>query len=192
VSPIRLLQVSNIPELAKIAHDAGAKLMVDNTFTPMIFTPAMLGADLVVYSMTKFINGKNDCVAGAICGSAEFVSINFRMLTTELSMLLGTGARPAPLLFYSEKPEYIAYQDETAQQKRTIPCRKLIKTGLKTRLSGLAKHPQYELHKTMMNEEYGFGGMMAIDFGTMGNAYAVMQRMQEADVGYLAVSLGLF
>ena len=58
-----LLQVSNIPELAKIAHEAGAKLMVDNTFTPMIFTPAMLGADLVVYSMTKFINGKNDLIS---------------------------------------------------------------------------------------------------------------------------------
>ena len=68
----------------------------------------------------------------------------------------------------------------------------LIKTGLKLTYPGLKTHPQHELHKNMMNEEYGFGGMMAIDFGTMGNAYAVMQRMQEAGVGYLAVSLGYF
>jgi len=56
----------------------------------------------------------------------------------------------------------------------------------------LQKHPQYELHKTMMNNEFGFGGMLAIDFGTMENAYVVMQKMQEAGVGYLAVSLGYF
>jgi methionine-gamma-lyase len=66
------------------------------------------------------------------------------------------------------------------------------KMGLKIIYPGLPKHPQYELHKTMMNTEYGFGGMLAIDFGTMKNAYAVMQKMQEADVGYLAVSLGYF
>ena len=68
-----LLQVSDIPKLAEIAHQNGTLLMVDNTFTPMIMSPARMGADIVVYSMTKFINGKNDCVAGAICGSRKFV-----------------------------------------------------------------------------------------------------------------------
>ena len=53
-----LLQVSDIPELSRIAHRNKALLMVDNTFTPMIMSPARLGADIVVYSMTKFINGK--------------------------------------------------------------------------------------------------------------------------------------
>jgi methionine-gamma-lyase len=47
--------------------------MVDNTFTPLIMAPALHGADIVVYSMTKFINGKNDCVAGAICASKKFI-----------------------------------------------------------------------------------------------------------------------
>ena len=64
-----LLQVSDIPALAEIAKRHSIKLMVDNTFTPMILSPARLSADIVVYSMTKFINGKNDCVAGAICSS---------------------------------------------------------------------------------------------------------------------------
>src|SRR4030043_1262091 len=63
-----LLQVSDIPALSGIAKIHGIKLMVDNTFSPLIMTPADLGADFVVYSLTKFINGKNDCVAGAICG----------------------------------------------------------------------------------------------------------------------------
>jgi len=69
-----LLQVSDIPSLSSIARKNGVILMVDNTFSPMMISPARLGADIVVYSMTKFINGKNDCVAGAICGSAEFIN----------------------------------------------------------------------------------------------------------------------
>ena len=69
-----LLRICNVGELRKIADKFGAKLIVDNTFTPMIFTPHRLGAHIVVYSMTKFINGKNDCVAGAICGDNEFIN----------------------------------------------------------------------------------------------------------------------
>lgn len=88
-----LLQVSDIPELAKIAHDHQAKVMVDNTFTPMIFSPAELGADFVVYSMTKFINGKNDCVAGAICGSNEFIS-QLSNVNDGTAMLLGPVLDP--------------------------------------------------------------------------------------------------
>ena len=69
-----LLRIANLPELSKIAHAAGAKLLVDNTFTPMIFSPYRLGADVVIYSMTKYVNGMNDCVAGAICGSADYIN----------------------------------------------------------------------------------------------------------------------
>jgi methionine-gamma-lyase len=68
----------------------------------------------------------------------------------------------------------------------------LSKAGLKLTYPGLPNHPQHEIHKSMMNEEFGFGGMLAIDFGTMENAYAVMQKMQDAGIGYLAVSLGYF
>jgi methionine-gamma-lyase len=64
--------------------------------------------------------------------------------------------------------------------------------GLKVIYPGLKNHPQFELHKATMNKEYGFGGMLALDFETMENAYSIMQKMQEADVGYLAVSLGYF
>ncbi|MBQ6683416.1 MAG: aminotransferase class I/II-fold pyridoxal phosphate-dependent enzyme, partial [Bacteroidales bacterium] len=69
-----LLRIANVPELSKMAHAVGAKLIVDNTFTPMIFSPCQLGADVTVYSMTKYVNGTNDCVAGAICGSAEYIN----------------------------------------------------------------------------------------------------------------------
>ena len=68
----------------------------------------------------------------------------------------------------------------------------LSKAGLMLSYPGLENHPQHELHKSLMNEEYGFGGMLAIDFGTVDKANQVMQKMQHADVGYLAVSLGYF
>jgi len=88
-----MLQISDIPALAEIAHAKDIKLMVDNTFTPMIISPAKLGADVVVYSMTKFINGKNDCVAGAICGSVEFIS-SLIDVNNGTSMLLGPVLDP--------------------------------------------------------------------------------------------------
>jgi methionine-gamma-lyase len=71
-------------------------------------------------------------------------------------------------------------------------AKELEKAGLKISYPGLKNHPQHELHLSLMNEEFGFGGMLAIDFGTVEKAHQIMQKMQQADVGYLAVSLGYF
>jgi methionine-gamma-lyase len=68
----------------------------------------------------------------------------------------------------------------------------LSKSGLTIIYPGLETHPQHELHTKLMNEGFGYGGMLAIDFGTVSMANQVMQRMQESDIGYLAVSLGYF
>lgn len=186
-----LLQVSNIPELAKIAHKAGAKLMVDNTFTPMIFSPAILGADLVVYSMTKFINGKNDCVAGAICGSAEFIN-QLSNVNDGTAMLLGPVLDPLRSSSILKNLNTLHLRMQKHSANALFLAENLEKAGIKVVYPGLKNHPQYELHKNLMNAEFGFGGMLAIDFETMENAYRVMQNMQNADVGYLAVSLGYF
>ena len=186
-----LLQVSNIPELAKIAHDAGALLMVDNTFTPMIFTPAMLGADLVVYSMTKFINGKNDCVAGAICGNTDFIN-QLSNVNDGTAMLLGPVLDPFRSSSILKNLNTLHIRMKQHSKNAQYLAENLTALGVKLTYPGLKSHPQHDLHKSMMNEEFGFGGMMAIDFGNMENAYVVMQKLQEAGVGYLAVSLGYF
>jgi methionine-gamma-lyase len=186
-----LLQVSNIPELAKIAHKASAKLMVDNTFTPMIFSPAILGADLVVYSMTKFINGKNDCVAGAICGSHEFIN-QLSNVNNGTAMLLGPVLDPLRSSSILKNLNTLHIRMKQHSKNAIFLAENFDKMNLKVIYPGLKNHPQYELHKIMMNQEYGFGGMLTLDFKTMENAYAIMQKMQEADVGYLAVSLGYF
>ncbi|KAJ4967157.1 hypothetical protein NE237_019006 [Protea cynaroides] len=60
------LIIANLPELCRIAHDKGVKVVVDNTFTPMILSPARLGADIIVHSLTKYISGGADVIAGTM------------------------------------------------------------------------------------------------------------------------------
>ncbi len=67
-----------------------------------------------------------------------------------------------------------------------------IKIGLKVKYPGLSSHPEHEILKSMMNDGYGFGGILAIDLVNAEDANAVMEEMQCRGVGYLAVSLGYF
>ena len=186
-----LLQVSDIPELAKIANDSGAKLMVDNTFTPMIFSPAELGADIVVYSMTKFLNGKNDCVAGAICGSAEFVN-QLSNVNDGTAMLLGPVLDPLRSSGILKNLNTLHIRMKQHSKNASYLAEKMEQHKLTVIYPGLKNHPQHNLHKKLMNNEFGFGGMLAIDLDTEKNANRFMQKMQQAGVGYLAVSLGYF
>lgn len=186
-----LLQVSDIPELAKIAHSAGAKLMVDNTFTPMIFSPAELGADFVVYSMTKFINGKNDCVAGAICGSNDFIA-QLSDVNNGTAMLLGPVLDPLRSSSILKNLHTLHLRMKQHSSNALFVAEKLEALGLKVKYPGLLSHPQHELHSKLMNKEFGFGGLLSIDFETEKNANQIMFKMQQAGVGYLAVSLGYF
>lgn len=186
-----LLQVSDIPKLAEIAHENGSLLMVDNTFTPMIMSPARLGADIVVYSMTKFINGKNDCVAGAICGSKQFIN-DLSNVNNGTAMLLGPVLDPLRSASIHKNLHTLHLRIKQHSKNAQYLAEELSKAGLKLSYPGLKNHPQHELHKRLMNEEFGYGGMLAIDFGTVAKANQVMQKMQQADVGYLAVSLGYF
>lgn len=186
-----LLQVSDLPALADMAHKRGVKLMVDNTFTPMIITPSQWGADLVVYSMTKFINGKNDCIAGAICGTAEFI----RALTNVndgTAMLLGPVLDPLRSSLVLKNIHTLHLRMRQHGSNALYLASRLKEAGLKVIYPGLKDHPQHELHRKLMNEGYGFGGIIAVDFETVGRANQVMQKMQEAGVGFLAVSLGYF
>ena len=186
-----LLQVSDIPELAKIAHNSGALLMVDNTFTPMIISPKLLGADLVVYSMTKFINGKNDCVAGAICGSHEFVD-QLSNVNDGTAMLLGPVLDPLRSSSILKNLNTLHIRMKQHSKNAQYVAEKFQKEGLKINYPGLKNHSQHELHKSLMNEEFGFGGILSIDLKTLKDANNFMKKMQDAGVGYLAVSLGYF
>lgn len=186
-----LLEIADIPALSKIAGERAIQLIVDNTFSPMILSPLRLGADIVVHSLTKFINGTSDCVAGCVCSSQEFIN-RLTDVNSGASMLLGPvldSFRSASLRKnlhtlhirmqkHSENAMYLATQFE--------------KLGLKVFYPGLVSHRQHNRMKEIMNPGFGFGGMLAIDVGDEKTANKVMAKMQEEKVGYLAVSLGYF
>ncbi len=186
-----MLQVSDIPTLAKLTGENGIKLVVDNTFTPLIISPFLLGADIVVYSMTKFINGKNDCVAGAICASDEFIAA-ISDVNTGTAMLLGPVLDPLRSSSILKNLATLHIRMQKHGENAMYLAKKFKEIGLKFNYPGLAEHPGHELLKTLMNARYGFGGMIAIDVGTAEIAAPFMEKMQEAGIGYHAVSLGYF
>lgn len=186
-----LLQISNLPELAKIAHANNAKLVCDNTFTPLIVTPHNYGVDVVIYSLTKFINGKNDCVAGAICSTTEFIN-SLADVNCGTAMLLGPVLDPKISSSILKNMHTLHIRMIQHSKNAMFLAKHFKDLGIKFNYPGLPNHPDHELLKSMMNSEYGFGGMIAIDMGTAEKANAIMEKMQDADVGYLAVSLGYF
>lgn len=186
-----LLQVSDIPRLSNLAKKHNILLMVDNTFSPMIISPSRIGADVTVYSMTKFINGKNDCVAGAICGSKSFIDA-LSDVNTGTSMLLGPVLDPLRSSSILKNLNTLHLRMRQHSHNAMFIARHFHEAGLPVIYPGLPNHPDHELMKSIMNPDFGYGGMLAIDLGTLQKANEVMQAMQMADVGYLAVSLGYF
>lgn len=186
-----LLQVADMESLSKIAHQNNSKLLVDNTFTPMILSPSRLGADIVVYSMTKFINGKNDCVAGAICGKQAFID-ELADVNTGTAMLLGPVLDPLRSANIHKNLHTLHIRMKQHSQNALYLARAFEKLGLKVRYPGLEQHPGHQLMKQQMNAEFGFGGMVALDVGTKAKAFELMEAMQDDNIGYLAVSLGYF
>ena len=186
-----LLQICDVEALSKIANDHGIKLLVDNTFTPMIIAPAKLGAHIVVYSMTKFINGKNDCVAGAICADEKFIN-DLADVNTGTAMLLGPVLDPLRSSSIHKNMHTLHIRMKQHSYNAMFLAKKFQETGLKFIYPGLPEHPQHELFKRIMNPDFGYGGMIAIEMETSERATLLMEKMQEKGVGYLAVSLGYF
>jgi methionine-gamma-lyase len=186
-----LLQIANIPEISKIAKNGGAKLVVDNTFSPMILTPYKLGADIVVYSMTKFINGKNDCVAGAICSDNTFIN-SLIDVNSGTAMLLGPVLDPLRSSNILKNLYTLHIRMKQHSKNALYLAERFTEDDVKVIYPGMKNHPDHQLMTSMMNEEFGYGGMIAIDLGTKERSYEVMEEMQRKGVGYLAVSLGYF
>lgn len=186
-----LLRISDLPALSKIAHAGNAKFVVDNTFTPLMVTPAKWGADVVVYSMTKFINGKNDCVAGAICASNDFVNA-LSSVIDGTAMLLGPVLDPLRSSSILKNLHTLHIRMKQHSYNAMYLATKFKAIGLKFNYPGLPEHVDYNLLTKLLNTEYGYGGMISIDMGIAESANELMERMQIAGVGYLAVSLGYF
>ena len=186
-----LLEIANLPKLAEIANKHNIILVVDNTFSPLMISPQKLGAHVTVHSLTKFINGTNDAVGGVVCGSQEFID-SLRNVNDGAAMLLGPvmdSLRAASIL---KNLRTLHIRIKKHSENALYLAERFEKDGLKVVYPGLNSHKGHELFKTMYNEEYGFGGMMTIDVGSLEKANELMELMQHNNLGYLAVSLGFY
>ncbi|MBK8974794.1 MAG: aminotransferase class I/II-fold pyridoxal phosphate-dependent enzyme [Planctomycetes bacterium] len=186
------LRVADIPKLAAIAHRRGAKLVVDNTFSPLIVSPARLGADVVVHSMTKFINGASDFIAGAVCGTKVLINSMMDVHTGAL-MLLGPTMDPRAAFEISMRLPHLGIRMMEHSRRAQTFAERLSERGLEVVYPGLPSHPQHELLRTLMNPEFGFGGIFGIQIDDPERTNRLMQCLQnEQNFGWIAVSLGYF
>lgn len=186
------LVVADIPRLAEIAHRRGAKLVVDNTFSPMVLSPVQLGADIVLHSLTKFINGASDCIAGAICGDHELID-GMMDLHTGALMLLGPTMDPRIAFEIGLRLPHLGLRVAEHSRRALVFSQRLEERGIPVIYPGLPSHPQHELISRLANPGYGLGGIFCIDLKTARRANRLLEILQNHEgFGYIAVSLGYF
>ena len=186
-----LLEVADLIALSNIAKRYGIKLVVDNTFSPLAISPTLFGADVIIHSLTKFINGASDTLGGVICGSQEFID-QLRNVNDGPCMLFGAtldSLRAASIL---KNLRTLHIRMKQHSLNALYLAKKFEEDGIKTVYPGLSSHPSHYLYRSMMNDTYGFGGMLTIDVGSIDKANQLMELMQERNLGYLAVSLGFY
>lgn len=186
------LKVADLPALAEIAHRYGAQLVVDNTFTPLMIAPLKHGADIVVHSLTKFINGASDIVAGAICGRTEFVS-SLMDLHDGALMLLGPTMDPHQASQISLRLPHLALRMSEHSRRAQLFAERLRALGASVGYPGLKDHAGHAMLQKLGRSEFGYGGLFTIDMGTTESAFALLDQLQNTEhFGYMAVSLGYF
>lgn len=186
-----LLEIADLKSLSNLAKKHNIKLVVDNTFSPLSISPKKFGADVVIHSLTKFINGTSDTVGGVVCGTNDFID-SLRNVNDGASMLLGPvmdSLRSASVL---KNLRTLHIRMIKHSENAMFLAQKFEQDGLPIIYPGLESHSQHELFKSMYNEEFGFGGMMAFDAGSLEKADELMELMQTRNLGYLAVSLGFY
>ena len=176
--------IADIRAVSELAHDHGALVCVDNTFcSPYLQNPLDLGADIVLHSMTKFINGHADVVAGMIVTKTEE---HYRHLRTVM-MNVGCNMDPHQAFLTRRGLKTLAIRIEKAQQNAMLIA-EYLEGHPKVewvRYPGLLSHPQYALAVEQMK---GPGAM--ISFGLTGGFEAGKKMMDSVRMALLAVSLG--
>ena len=178
------MQVTDIEQVSALAHAHGCLVVVDNTFaSPYLQRPLDLGADVVLHSVTKFINGHADVVGGIIV--AKDADIYKRLRKTMINS--GCNMDPHQAFLVLRGLKTLGVRIERAQQS-AIQIARWLETQPEVkavRYIGLESHPQHELCKRQMS---GFGSM--ISFELEGGMEAGQRLMDHVRVATLAVSLG--
>jgi|SRR5579862_2438994 len=179
-----VLRLTDIAKMASLAHAHGAALAVDNTFaSPCLQRPLTLGADLVVHSTTKYLNGHSDSIGGVVIATRDediewlkFIQNSAGAILSPFDcwlVLRGTKTLPLRMAKHCANGQALA---EFLSHQRTV-----------TRViyPGLASHPQHDLAKRQM--PHGYGGMLSFEVGSPDEARRVLNRFK---LMALAESLG--
>lgn len=178
------MDLADLKECARIAHENNILLVVDNTFaTPYLQRPLELGADVVFHSMTKFMNGHADIVAGIVTAKDKILYDKLRTMMINL----GCNMDPHQAYMVIRGLKTLSLRVEKAQEN-AMKVAAFLENHPKLawiKYPGLKSHPQYELAKSQMQ---GFGSM--ISFGLKGGYTAAKSLMNNVHLALLAVSLG--
>jgi cystathionine gamma-lyase/cystathionine beta-lyase/cystathionine gamma-lyase/homocysteine desulfhydrase len=178
-----MMQVADIARIAEIAHAGGVLVAVDNTFaSPYVQQPIRLGADLVIHSTTKYLNGHSDGIGGVVIanGEKEIEWLRFvqnaagAILAPFESWLVLRGTKTLALRMPQHNANGLALAQYLARHPKVQ----------KVFYPGLPDHPQHELARRQMR---GFGGMLSFELGSLEAARAVLDNVR---LMALAESLG--
>ena len=179
-----VLRITDIREVVRVAHAAGAKVAVDNTFlSPVLQQPLALGADLVVHSMTKYLNGHSDVISGAVVAATPEDATQLAWWANALGM---TGTAFDSFLVLRGLRTLHARMAIHEQNANELASWLNTQSGIRRVLyPGLADHPG---HATARAQQSGFGAIVTIELA--GGLVAVEKFVGELQLFSLAESLG--
>jgi cystathionine beta-lyase/cystathionine gamma-synthase len=175
--------VTDLAAISRLAHERGLRLVVDNTFlSPYLQRPIEFGADIVVHSMTKYLNGHSDCTGGAVILTKpeDAEKIYF------IQRSAGAGLAPMDCFLVSRGLKTLAVRMERHDKNGMEVANYLAKHPKVQRVifPGLPSHPQHELAR---RQQRGFGAMISFDLGPVEKAKAFLNHVKLCS---LAESLG--
>jgi cystathionine gamma-lyase/cystathionine beta-lyase/cystathionine gamma-lyase/homocysteine desulfhydrase len=178
-----MMEVSDVAAVAEIAHGAGALLAVDNTFmSPYFQRPLALGADVVVHSTTKFLNGHSDSVGGVLVSSREEEAEWFRFVTKSAGAILSPF--DSFLVMRGLKTLAVRMERHEASARAVAAFLAGHPKVAKVLYPGLPEHPGHEVQQRQAS---GFGALITFELGDAGAAKRLLDRVE---VMSLAESLG--
>ncbi len=178
-----MMQLADLAAVAAVAREFGALMVVDNTFlTPVLQRPIDLGADLVVHSTTKYLNGHSDGVGGVIIARDAELAEKLHTVQNNVGAILGPF--DAYLVLRGLKTLAVRMAVHEANGRRLAGFLAARKDIGPVYYPGLAGHPQHQLART---QQSGFGGMISFDLGSLEKARAFCNAVE---IFTLAESLG--
>lgn len=174
-----MMTITDIAACAEVAHAGGALVVVDNTFcSPYLQRPIELGADIVVHSTTKFLNGHSDSVGGVVVSNSDEIAEQIGFLQNAVgailspfdSFLVMRGIKTLAVRMKQHETNGMAMASFLAKQPKVK----------KVYYPGLPDHPQHELAKRQMN---GFGALISFELGSYDNAKTFLDRVRLCSLG---------